>query len=120
MKQKSADTDTVTKQDLLETKQDLLDAFKDFGKEFRTEMKQEILASERRMLAKMAIKFADSEYRMKDHVREQISIVLNRFDAWAGEMENARTNRTLSTEQLRKLRLTTENHEKRLAKLEKN
>lgn len=109
MKQKNITSDALTKKDLLETKRDLLDAFKNF----RIEMKEEFEASERRVLAKVAIKFADMEHYIDDRIREGTSELHARFDAWAGTIDDIRTDQTMTNKQV-------DNHEKRITKLEHN
>ncbi len=129
MKQKASDNDILTKQEFfaaitdlrreMVTRKDLATSFKEFREIIREDLhkdiRKEIIASE----ARTAIKLAELELRIDDKAQRYRNEVLTRFDEWAGELENARQDRTLSTKHILELRDGIDNHEKRIVKLEK-
>ncbi len=99
------------------TKQDLKEAFKEFGKEFKKELVKELLTA---IDARINIKLEALEYRIDDRARKYNSEILNRFDAWAGTLETAGIEGTITSNKLIKLGDKVAIHEKRIKKLEKN
>lgn len=83
------------------------------NKELLKEILQEIKDSELRVLAKVEIKFSETEQRLDDRAKQYNSDILTRFDTWAGELDQARIDRELTSAKIN-------DHDKRLKKLEKN
>ena len=87
------------------TKQDLQIALKEFA---------ELL------MIRIDIKLENMERRIDDRARLYNSEMLTRFDSWAGELEAAQIDRTISTSRFAKLSDKVKDHDKRIKKLEKN
>lgn len=100
------------------TQDDLLMIKKIVRDEIRTEIRKEILASEKRMDIRMDIKFEDSERRLKDHIRQENSAILTRFDEMAVALKNGDIDRTINTATIKSHQIKIGDHEKRISKLE--
>jgi Ca2+-binding EF-hand superfamily protein len=99
------------------TKQDLKEAFKEFAISFRRDLVKDLLPA---LDARIDIKLEAMERRIEDRARERHSEMLTKFDSWAGELDTARIDRTLTSSKVSKLSDKIADHEKRLKKLEKN
>ena len=95
------------------TKQDLKEALT----EFRKELLRDLLPA---IDIRMDIKLEAMERRIDDRARQYNSEILTKFDSWAGELESAQIDRTISTSRFAKLSDKVKDHEKRIKKLEKN
>lgn len=95
------------------TKKDLQEAFA----VFREELLRDLLPA---IAIRMDIKLEAMERRIEDQARGRHSEILTKFDTWAGEMDTARLDRTLTSNKVTKLGDKVSDHEKRLKKLEKN
>jgi predicted nucleic acid-binding Zn-ribbon protein len=100
--QPAPENDYVTKQDLKET-----------FKEFRIELLKELLPA---LDARIDIKLEAMERRIDDRARKYNSEILTRFDSWAGALETANIERTVTSKQISKLSDKVSDHEKRLKK----
>jgi deoxyadenosine/deoxycytidine kinase len=95
------------------TKKDLQEALA----VFREELLKDLLPA---IDIRMDIKFEAMERRIEDRARERHSEMLTKFDSWAGELDTAHIDRTLTSSKVSKLSDKVADHEKRLKKLEKN
>lgn len=120
MRGKTATTEAITMTDLKT-------ALGELKEDLRKGLRADIVAAladfeerfERKIDAKLTIRFAEFELKMDDKITVCKNELLSRFDSWAGDLENARQDREISTQQIMHLNDAVANHEKRLTKIEK-
>lgn len=98
MKQNSTSPQTLTKQELIGALKDLRTVTKQDIAEAISNLRVEISAEFKAQDIRIDIKLEKMELRIDDRARKYNSDILTRFDGWAGDLSEAREDRTLTTD----------------------